>query len=80
VTGSLLVFIPLMGEYVVPAMLGRGQVFLIGNVLYLDFLDARNWPQGSAMAMVLILVMLVAVSAYLWLTSRGRVQRDVSVL
>jgi len=80
VTGSLLVFIPMMGEYVVPAMLGRGRVFLIGNVLYLDFLDARNWPQGSAMAVVLILVMLLAVSGYLWFTSRGRLQREESVL
>jgi spermidine/putrescine transport system permease protein len=80
VTGSLLVFIPMMGEYVVPAMLGRGQVFLIGNVLYVDFLDARNWPQGSAMAVVLILVMLAAVTGYLWFTSRGRVGREVSVL
>ena len=80
VTGSLLVFIPMMGEYVVPAMLGRGRVFLIGNVLYLDFLDARNWPQGSAMAVVLILAMLLAVGAYLWFTSRGRTQREVSML
>jgi spermidine/putrescine transport system permease protein len=80
VTGSLLVGIPMMGEYVVPAMLGRGQVFLIGNVLYLDFLDARNWPQGSAMAVLLILFMLLAVSGYLWFTSRGRVQQQVSVL
>jgi spermidine/putrescine transport system permease protein len=80
VTGSLLVFIPMMGEYVIPAMLGRGQVFLIGNVLYLDFLDARNWPQGSAMAVVLIFVMLAAVSLYLWFTSRGRVEREVSLL
>ena len=58
VTGSLLVFIPMMGEYVVPAMLGRGRVFLIGNVLYLDFLDARNWPQGSAMAVVVHLALV----------------------
>jgi spermidine/putrescine transport system permease protein len=80
ITGVLLVFIPMMGEYVIPAMLGRGQVFLIGNVLYLEFLEQRNWPQGSAMAVALILVMLVAVAFYLRLTSRGPTGRGQSVL
>ena len=79
-TGSLLVFIPMMGEYLIPGDARRGRVFLIGNVLYLDFLDARNWPLGSAMAVVLILAMLLAVGAYLWFTSRGRTQREVSML
>ena len=46
ITGSILVFIPLMGEYVIPAILGNGKVFLIGNVLVLDFLSSRNWPAG----------------------------------
>ena len=48
ITGSILVFIPLMGEYVIPAILGNGRVFLIGNVLQLDFLSSRDWPAGSA--------------------------------
>ena len=80
VTGVLLVFIPMMGEYVIPAMLGRGQVFLIGNVLYLDFLEQRNWPQGSAMAMVLIAAMLIVVTIYLRFTTRGRLGREAAVL
>ena len=52
-----------MGEYVIPAILGRGKVFLIGNVLQLDFLSSRNWPAGSAKAVVLIVIMLVTASA-----------------
>ncbi|MEA2536195.1 MAG: spermidine/putrescine transport system permease protein [Chloroflexota bacterium] len=80
ITGSILVFIPLMGEYVIPALLGRGKVFLVGNVLQLDFLSSRNWPAGSAKAVVLILIMLVSVSFYVWFTNRGRRTRDVSVL
>ncbi len=80
ITGSILVFIPLMGEYVIPAILGRGRVFLIGNVLQLDFLSSRNWPAGSAKAVVLILIMLVTISFYVWFTNRGRTTRDVSVL
>jgi spermidine/putrescine transport system permease protein len=80
ITGSILVFIPLMGEFVIPAILGNGKVFLIGNVLSLDFLSSRNWPAGSAKAVVLIAIMLVSVTFYLWVTNRGRRTRDVSVL
>jgi spermidine/putrescine transport system permease protein len=80
ITGSLLVFIPLMGEYIVPAILGYGRVFLIGNQLVLQFLEARNWPVGSAYAVMLILIMIVSIGFYLWFTGRGRRDRDVSVL
>ena len=61
ITGSILVFIPLMGEYIVPAILGYGRVFLIGNQLVLQFLEARNWPVGSAYAVMLILIMIVSI-------------------
>ena len=80
VTGSILVFIPLMGEYVVPAILGYGRVFLVGNQLVLQFLEARNWPEGAARAVVLILIMLVTITFYLWFSYRGRKTREVSVL
>ena len=80
ITGSILVFIPLMGEYVVPAILGYGRVFLIGNQLVLQFLEARNWPEGAARAVILILIMLVSVVFYLWFVNRGRKVREVSVL
>ena len=80
ITGSILVFIPLMGEYVIPSILGLGKIFLIGNVLQLDFLGSRNWPAGSAKAVVLIAIMLISVTFYVWTTSRGRGSRDVNVL
>jgi spermidine/putrescine transport system permease protein len=79
-TGSILVFIPLMGEYVIPAILGYGRVFLIGNQLVLQFLESRNWPEGAARAVVLILIMLVSVIFYLWFANRGRKTREVSVI
>ncbi len=47
VTGSILVFIPMMGEYVIPQILGYGRIYLIGNALVTDFLEARNWPAGQ---------------------------------
>jgi len=80
ISGSILVFIPMMGEYVIPQILGYGQVFTMGNALVLKFLESRNWPSGSAQAVALILVMLVAVTGYLWYLNRGRRDRDVSVL
>jgi spermidine/putrescine transport system permease protein len=80
ITGSILVFIPMMGEYVIPAILGYGRTFLIGNALVLDFLEARNWPAGSAKAVGLIALMLASITFYLWFLNRGRQTRDVSVL
>ena len=80
VTGSILVFIPMMGEYVIPQILGYGRTYLMGNALVTDFLEARNWPSGSARAVGLILIMFVTISAYLWFVNRGRKTREVSVL
>jgi spermidine/putrescine transport system permease protein len=80
ITGSILVFIPMMGEYVIPAILGYGRTFLVGNALVLDFLEARNWPAGSAKAVVLIGVMLATITFYLWFLNRGRQARHQSVL
>lgn len=79
ITGSILVFIPMMGEYVIPAILGYGRTFLIGNALVLDFLEARHWPAGSAKAVVLIAVMMVSITVYMWFMNRGRKVREVSV-
>jgi spermidine/putrescine transport system permease protein len=80
ITGSILVFIPLMGEYVVPAILGYGRIYLVGNALVTSFLDARNWPAGAAQAVGLIIVMLVTITFYMWSLNRGRKTRQVSVL
>jgi spermidine/putrescine transport system permease protein len=80
VTGSILVFIPMMGEYVIPQILGYGRTYLMGNALVTDFLEARNWPSGSARAVGLILIMFVTISLYLWFVNRGRKTREVSVL
>ncbi|HEY3336156.1 MAG TPA: ABC transporter permease [Candidatus Limnocylindrales bacterium] len=80
ITGSILVFIPMMGEYVIPAILGYGRTFLMGNALVDAFIQTRNWPFGSAMAVLLIVIMLITISVYVWFVNRGRLGRDVSVL
>ena len=75
-TGCMLVFILLMGEFLIPAMLGGGKVFFVGNALVDLFLQSRNWAFGSAVATALVLIMLVTVTAYMRLTRRWAGGRD----
>lgn len=75
-TGCMLVFILLMGEFLIPALLGGGKVFFVGNALVDLFLQSRNWAYGSAVAVMLIVIMLVTVTIYMRLISRLSVQRD----
>ena len=80
-TGCMLVFILLMGEFLIPAMLGGGKVFFIGNALVDLFLQSRNWAFGAAVAVTLVLIMLVTVSLYMWLMRRmGGVRDDVALM
>jgi len=80
-TGCLLVFILLMGEFLIPALLGGGKVFFVGNALVDLFLQSRNWAYGSAVAFTLILIMLVSVMVYMRLISRLQIGRDdVSIM
>ncbi len=75
-TGCMLVFILLMGEFLIPALLGGGKVFFVGNALVDLFLQSRNWAYGSAVAVMLIVIMLVTVTLYMRLISRLNTQRD----
>jgi spermidine/putrescine transport system permease protein len=76
----MLVFILLMGEFLIPALLGGGKVFFIGNALVDLFLQSRNWAYGSAVAATLVLIMLVTVSVYMRLIMRRSSRDDVSLL
>ncbi|WP_374643841.1 ABC transporter permease [Tabrizicola sp.] len=75
-TGSMLVFILLMGEFLIPALLGGGKVFFVGNALVDLFLQSRNWPFGAAVAVSLVAVMLAIVAAYMRFTRRFAGSRD----
>lgn len=80
-TGCMLVFILLMGEFLIPALLGGGKVFFVGNALVDLFLQSRNWAFGSAVAFTLIVIMLITVTIYMRLISRLRIGRDdVSIM
>ena len=59
IAGSILVFIPAMGMFVVPDLMGGAKTMLVGNLIRNQFLTARNWPFGAAAAMLLMILTLV---------------------
>lgn len=59
VAGCMLVFIPAVGEYVIPALLGPADSLMIGKLLWTDFFNQRDWPKASAVAIALLLVLIV---------------------
>jgi spermidine/putrescine transport system permease protein len=69
-TGSLLTFIPMMGEYVVPEILGGAKSFLVGSLVANQILTAVDWPFGAALAMGLIVMLLLVIAAYLRILGR----------
>ena len=79
-TGCMVVFILLMGEFLIPALLGGGKVFFIGNALVDLFLQSRNWPFGSAVAITLVVIMLIVVSIYMRLIFRSGKTQEVSMI
>lgn len=77
VGGSIIVFIPSLGNFVVPDLLGGAKVVMIGNLVEQSFLYARNWPFGSALSMMIMSMVLVFLLIYVIKTSRGRVARNI---
>ena len=63
--GMTLVFIPVTGQYIVPTILGGGKVSMLGNLLAQQFGPAANWPFGSAIAVIFMLLLMVGVVSYL---------------
>lgn len=64
VAGCIMVFVPTMGLFYVAALLGGARQLLIGNLIQQQFLNARNWPLGSATSVALILLMAAMLAAY----------------
>jgi spermidine/putrescine transport system permease protein len=79
-TGSMLVFILLMGDYILPQFLGGGKVFFIGNALVDLFLQSRNWPFGAAVSVALVAIMFVTIAVYMrFVLARSGQQRTALV-
>ena len=74
VAASLLVFIPTVGDYVTPALLGGPKGLMIGNLIQLQFAKANNWPFGAALSVISLMSITLIVCAFLWFTKRVRTQ------
>jgi putrescine transport system permease protein len=61
VAGCLLVFIPAVGEFVIPDLLGGSQTLMIGKTLWKEFFENRDWPVASAVAIILLLILVVPI-------------------
>lgn len=70
IAGCILVFIPALGNFVVPAVLGGAKVLMLGNLIEQQFLAARNWPFGAALAMLAMAAILVVLLIYVRLDAR----------
>jgi spermidine/putrescine transport system permease protein len=72
VAGSILVFVPALGAYVTPRLLGGGTNLMIGNFIELQFGQGRNWPLGSALSITLLIIVSVALVIYVRAADKGQ--------
>jgi putrescine transport system permease protein len=61
IAGCFLVFIPTLGEFVIPSLLGGSNTLMIGKVLYEEFFSNRDWPVASAVAVILLLILVIPI-------------------
>jgi spermidine/putrescine transport system permease protein len=71
IAGSILVFIPSLGAYVIPRVLGGGKNMMLGNLIEMQFGSGRNWPLGAAMSITLMALVMIALIFYVKNASRG---------
>ena len=71
IAGSILVFIPALGAYVTPRILGGGRNMMIGNFIELQFGQGRNWPLGAALSVLLLVIVTVALMFYVRAATRS---------
>ena len=77
IAGSMLVFIPAVGEFVIPSLLGGAENIMIGRVVWDEMFSSNNWPRAAALSVVMILLILVPLAFY-YRSSNGRDSRPGS--
>ena len=70
IAGAILCFIPIVGEFVIPDLLGGSGALMIGQTLWLEFFNNRDWPAASAVAVVLLAILIVPLVIYQHLQAR----------
>ena len=71
VAGTILVFVPSLGAYVTPRVLGGGKNMMLGNLIELQFGQGRNWPLGAALSMTLLVIVAIALAYYVRSASKS---------
>lgn len=71
IAGCMLVFIPAVGEFVIPALLGGPDTLMIGQVLWNEFFSNRDWPVASSVAIVMLFVLVIPIMLLRWAQSAG---------
>ena len=67
-----MVFVPSLGAYVTPRILGGGKKMMIGNFIELQFLQGKNWPLGAALSVLLLIIVTAALLVYVRVANRDR--------
>jgi spermidine/putrescine transport system permease protein len=76
IAGSILVFIPSLGAFVTPRVLGGGRKMMLGNLIELQFGAGRNWPLGAALSITLLSIVMIALLIYVRTTQRNSDRRQ----
>jgi putrescine transport system permease protein len=72
IAGCFLVFIPAVGEFVIPDLLGGSDTLMIGKTLWTEFFNNRDWPVSSAVAVVLLLLLTIPIVLFQWMQQKQR--------
>ena len=78
IAGSMLVFIPCVGEFVIPELLGGPQTLMIGRVLWDEFFSNNDWPMASSVAVVMVLLIIVPLAIFNKYQAEAQESADVS--
>ncbi len=71
IAGSILVFVPSLGAYVTPRVLGGGKRLMVGNLIELQFGQGKNWPLGAALAVTMLFIVMIALIFYVRLVQKS---------
>lgn len=76
IAGAILTFVPCLGAMIAPELLGGGTRMMLGNLIFRQFSDARNWPFGAALSLVLMAAVMLVLTLYALRAQRQRVARE----
>ncbi len=76
--GAVFVFVLSIGNFITPDLLGGGRIQMVGNLIYDQFLSARDWPFGAALSMILILIMMVLLFAQAFAVNRAQGRKEAA--